>query len=328
MNIDIYKYLQNFEDMDLPNENKVLIEDGERINLIADFSTSFNPISYYDVDGKYNLYAKKFIDFNDNPSDRFITELLSSRLYEKHNINCIRTYPMFIEDSSYCKERIIGTASEDLQNLKDLDVTNDNDFMMSQPFDMMYKSQDISTEEFYDDEWLLLTNEKLRNYFLTKMTPECFEDLVDIMIVDTLFFASDRFGNGRNMFFVKEKGEKLFQSVVPIDLESINFDYLTCNIYPIVHSFIKEYFANPQLMTTAHGAQITKSYEDRLFGLKRIIREGFLSDRQKKLITDILSLKMPDEIKEILEKYKLPLSKKIIKFYGEMWKKSANTLNL
>jgi len=41
MNINIYNYLQNFEDMDLPKENNILVEDDDRIKLIDDFGWKY-----------------------------------------------------------------------------------------------------------------------------------------------------------------------------------------------------------------------------------------------------------------------------------------------
>lgn len=329
MNINIFNYLQNFENMNLPNEHGIIIEDGKRIKHLSDIFCTYNQISYYDVDEEYNIFTKKFVDsFREVPSDRYFSELLASRIYEKSGINCVRTFPFVNCEDMIGGHDYISVGSEDLKGIKSLDMTDDNEFLMNLSEELLKNDNTVSSRDMFENEWLILTNPKLKNEVLTHMTPECFDDLIDLMIMDVLFYNSDRFGYPRNLFFAKNPSSEKIETVVAFDLESINFDALDLYFNGSVNKYVKEMYTDPTFTVAAHGANLSMTYKNRVETLKEIARRGYFNDRQLKLINDVLSLNITEEINDILNKYNLDLNKKVKKIYGELWKRNGDILSL
>ena len=63
--------------------------------------------------------------------------------------------------------------------------------------------------------WAILNNEEIKNYFLSIMTPECFDDFISLFLVDEIRTERDR--HAMNYFFYRQKGGKLFEGIIPID---------------------------------------------------------------------------------------------------------------
>ena len=148
------------------------------------------------------------------------------------------------------------------------------------------------------------------------------------MIADVLFYNFDRFGGGNNLFFVKQKEANKIQSVVPFDLEGMDFDALDFYFFNSVNKFINEMYSESVQFTTAHGSCICIPYDHVLKNLSNLLKDGCLGVRQKILINNILGLNIRGEIETILNKYNLDISKKAIKIYDEVWKRNSDILQL
>ena len=102
MNINIYNYLRDFKKSDLKTEHGIILEDENRMKKIETIYDSYNLNYYYSIDDNIFLYVKRLIDMQDKTSGRLISELLTSRIYEKNSINCIKTFPFRpIEDGKF-----------------------------------------------------------------------------------------------------------------------------------------------------------------------------------------------------------------------------------
>lgn len=328
MNINIYNYLQNFEEMNLPNVQGVLLEDDDRIKLISESHYTNNPLSYYEVDNKHGLFVKKFLDCKDKNSSRYISELLNARILERNEINCVRTYPFIKKSDAECGEDFTCVGSEDLTRLKGIQLSDDNEFLMDLPWQIFKHDKSTKAQDDYLNEWLIVTSPQIKDFLLSHMTEECYDDLVILMIADRLLYNFDRFGSARNLFFAKEDCEEKIQTVVPIDLECIDFDSLGFFFLNTVNKFMKNFYTEPIQMTTAHGASVCMTYLEYLDSLKSLIKSGHLSDRQMKFINNVLSLDIQKEICDILSKYNLDINDSVLKIYGEMWKRNADALGL
>ena len=95
MNINIYDYLKDLENSDLKSEHGIILEDESRMKKLDTLYDSYNNNYYYSIDDSLFLYVKKLVDMYDKTSGRLITELLTSRMYEKNGVNCIKTFPVF-----------------------------------------------------------------------------------------------------------------------------------------------------------------------------------------------------------------------------------------
>lgn len=323
MSVKIREYLHNFEDMDLPNDHGVLLEDGDKVKKLHAVNRSSNNVYLYSIIGKHKMYVKHVQNFiaNDCKSDRYITELLYSHLCEKNDVNCMKTYPLKNKKGNIC------IATEDLRQIKDFKVTQDNYILMDSHGLMDWRSgKDM--QECHTNPWLIMTNDKLHQYLLKHIDKEAFDQLIEIMIVDTLLNVYDRFGVTKNLFFVRKKREHKITGLVPIDYEGIETD----SFYPYFKNDINDYMKScydvSDLMVLAHGTLADIKYSKIMEALKFMYNEGYFNERQKNLIRDILNCNITKELESILNKYNLDIDENILKIYKEIWDRNGEIMQL
>lgn len=326
MNLNIYNYLHNFEEMNLTNENGVVVEDNDRVVKLNDLKGKYNKNYYYSVDDNFYLYVKRLVDSRGKVSGRLISELLTTKVYEDNNINCIKTFPFkMMDDDTVC------SASEDLSQLEGIaSISNEN------PLDDDYlynyynrnKSGNLTFNDLASNEWLIVTNQFVKNYLLTFLTQEAYDQLVDLLIVDTLFYNWDRFGNGKNLFFASTTRGSKYEGVIPIDLESINFDHLKTHYNNSVNKFVKDLYEDVIVFTMPHGYGNAITYKKRIANLKKVMDEGYFNPNQVALIKSVLNTNIASTIEEILNKYNMDFGKKVINVYKDIWNRNGEMLKI
>ena len=203
MNINIYNYLQDFENMGLKTDHGVILEDNERMFEDDFVARARNSLYHYVLDNKYKIYVKKHEEPN-----AYLSELLASNVYEENGVNCIRSYPFYKKNAFVPGKYDMSVLTEDLYATNGLNLSQNNDFLMRDLYSAMhYLFYDKSK---YNDEWLLLTDKRVKNFILKFMDKEAYDQLLDVKILDFLFHIYDRFGNGRNIFFGKKDGAKKY----------------------------------------------------------------------------------------------------------------------
>lgn len=325
--MNIYDYLQDFEKMDLPNDNGIILEDKDKVKWLDDYEgRSHNSISYYKV-GDNNMFVKSCLDMSDRPSYRYLSELLGSKIYEDNGVNCVRSYPFIRFNDIDKKRRPICSATEDLCKIPNLIASNDKTFLRNDLLDLVYNIQSRKYDDIMHDEWLIIRNEADKQYLLKFMTKECYEQLVDVIILEPLFFSFDRFG-GDNLFFVKSPYADKWEGVVLIDLESINFDVIKTFYHGSVNKFLNCCFTDEVDYYTPQNILIHNTHPERLKSLKQLIKEGGVTPRQKRLIKGVLYTNITGELNSILDKYNLGENKKVSKVYSEFWERNGDILGL
>jgi len=273
------------------------------------------------------MFVKRCVDMNDRPSFRYLSELLGSKIYEDNGVNCVRSYPFMKFNDIEGKRKHICSATEDLGKIPNLIVSNDNAFLRNDLFDLVYKIQSKKCNDILQDEWLVIRNEAVKQYLLKFMTKECYEQFIDVIVLEPLFFSFDRFG-GDNLFFVKTPGAEKWEGVVLIDLEGFNFDIIKTIYHGSINKFLNGCFNSEVDYYAPHGTLIHYTHPDRLKSLKQLIKEGRVNSRQKRLIKGVLYTNVASELNSILDKYNLGENKKISKVYSEFWERSGDILGL
>ena len=323
MKLKIYDYLHDFEDMNLPNKNGKILLDNNRVKREKTLCGSNNEVVKYLVDNKYKIYVKKFEDYFGQCSNRYLSELIASKIYKDNDINVATAFP--------CKKRpfddYVYVATEDLRSLEGIEVDDDNEFLM-EDLQRVGANNPHLMSKYLPQEWEFVTNPKMKEFLLTKMTPEAYEELVDLMIIDTLFYNFDRFGSVKNLFFAKTPNSDKIEGLVAIDQEMFYLYNLEGYINVSASKFVKDMYGDFYPAKAVHGADVFKSYKDRILAIKYLANNGYFSKRQIKLVYDVLSCNISEEIEKIIDKYHLAGQERFKEIYKELWNRNIDTLSL
>jgi hypothetical protein len=113
------------------------------------------------------------------------------------------------------------TFTQDLKTLKNLEITQACDVPQ---LGYLHKHRLITYK------WQVLHNQRLRDYYLSFMTEECFNELVSLFLVDELKTDNDR--HNENFFLYKKRTSDKYEGVFAID--SAGFVVFFAREYPCV----------------------------------------------------------------------------------------------
>ena len=293
MRKQVYDYFVNLENENLERYNGSILVTPKNMKKV--FETDYS-LEVYDIN-KNTFYLKWVGDLYDN-----LQPLASSKLF--NNLGIISP-PM---DLSYKLD-----YNEYYQTTQDIISVEKFDSCKQPSHISRYNSiQPYSSHNFTTDKWKIITDNSLRNYFLTFMTEDCLEELINMTLIDELRSESDR--NMHNFFLYKEKGSDKYNGVVVLDFDLVEIladDNTTRNSF--------EYFLkSPYDTTTPHLAYDHKNYKTRIEDIRNLLHKGLLSNNNISIIKDTLNYDFPKEIenqgikyhtqKSQIEKIKTPIS--------------------
>ncbi len=173
------------------------------------------------------------------------------------------------------------------------------------------------------DTWLPLYSPKMKALYLEFMTEKCFDEYINMFLLDTLRTETDR--HLRNYFFYKTTSTQKYEGIVPIDLDRVEI-LCSYNNYPVNNfDFEKNKFETRSPIVTFE----TLTHKDRLNIICRLLQDGVLSESNINTIKTALGFDMGKTIKDIGKKYDLS-EQEINKVYNpiaRLWEYNQNTLS-
>ena len=246
---------------------------------------------------KYNIAGKRF--FSKSEPNKFFTlkthEIASSKMYRDLGITTPPVYYMMVNGILRKRPALV---SQDLYSIKQLDVALCSKLKAIRKIQL--QSDTILTP--YD----ILFEKEVRDYCLTFMTKECYEELVDMFMLGDLRADSDIHPD--NYFLYKKHGEKKYTGVIPIDLEHSQIALSKCttqeefrhfiegheyeSCLPFKHRYGDDYLGECYLFLG--------TYADRIKSLKNLIQSGKLTKKQTTLLKRAINYDLPSTMENIV----------------------------
>lgn len=283
---NIYDYFENLKTKELPRNRHNLILDNKKITKVSQKITfTKNEPSELLIDG--TSYCSKFNNFEYTVADIASTNMMNSIGIPTPPISTIEQKD---------KQSIL-TATQNINTIENFD------FSIAA---MILLRKEIYKYKVHSNcKWDILYNMEIQEAFLQFMTKECFEQLIELLLIDEIRTEQDRHED--NYFFYKRKSSNKFEGILPIDNELI----------AILHDFIKnkEDFNNflyyPYSTPTQLGKLETRPYYKRINDIKELIQDQKLTPKQLNTIKKAISFDLPAEIKETCRNPKLKEYRKI-----------------
>lgn len=279
MRKNVYKYFEDLHQQDLVMKKDYLIVDGEKIpNKIISNAPFGNDILY--IGGK-KFFAKDTRSISDCqllPP----TELGSTKMY---NDLGILTPPAFVIENP--RTQRVYLTTQDVNSLEDYTAVLASKSQIEQVAKLHY----LDSNEIMIP-WYWLSDKALKSKLLSFMTPECYDELVSVCLLDEVRTECDRLP--RNFFLIKHKDAKRFENVVPIDNEFAEVAYSNASS----KSDFDDIFVNYQYYSaTPLGSYVIGSFAERMDHIKKLLHDGKLTPAQISLITKELKYDLPKAIK-------------------------------
>ena len=311
--IEVKKYLEDFEKSNLPrNRQGVFVVDGINVTPHNFAKTPSeihkNGIVQLSMGGK-RAYGKVFtvypFDLYDNGWNKgCITECVTGKALNDLGVNSIMSYPIDIS----CVKRTdtgYGTVSQDLCSLDELlcAIGTDINPILDIDFRKLINRQ-LSKQK--RDTWKILLNPRVKRKMLEVMTLDCYNDFVNMYIADTMLGSLDR--HSGNYFFVKNKGSKLWESVIALDNE-YTLAYKSMDYYGSEIRTSKD-LANHVITSTTlsqnpQNVCSNVSYLERVKILRKLVEQGKFDKPQEELITRIIDYDLPTTMRKFYSKYNI-----------------------
>lgn len=276
MKKNVYKYFEDLHQQDLVMKKDYLIVDGKKIpdNIMS--NAPFGNDTLYIGDKKF--FAKDTRPISDcqllSP-----TELGSTKMY---NDLGILTPPAFVIEDPHSQK--VYLATQDVNSLGGHTAVIASKSQIEQVSKLCHTGDTTP--------WYWLSNKALKSKLLSFMTPECYEELVSVCLLDEIRTECDR--HPRNFFLIKHKGAKKFENVVPIDNEFAEIAYSSMSTKSVFDMFLNyQYYSETPL-----GSFVVGSFAERMDHIKKLLHDGKLTTAQISLVTKELKYDLPKAIKE------------------------------
>lgn len=274
MKKEVFDYFLDLDSKKLPRENGVIIKSPRNISKVPD--DCYKIFRIY----KKDYFCKTIGDIEDN-----LQAIASSHLFNEIGVLSPPIYVLKENENYECYSQISQSVY-----LPEFDCS-------LLPCEIGYYDRLLSTSKGRTDNWCILYDRLYKDYFLTFMTPECLEELINMFLIDELRTESDR--HMKNYFLYKNKGSKKFNGVIAIDHDLISLIDTDCIYQKLFKSFLKhKYWSNSPTLNCVYI-----SYEDRIKRLRQMLDDGVLSEENVTALKDALTFDFPGKIKETGEYY-------------------------
>lgn len=210
------------------------------------------------------------------------TEIGSTRMY---NDLGIITPPANIVENPKIADKVY-LATQDVESIKDYTTTIASKSKLAKIIN------DLHLSFIGDKQWNLLYNNVIQEKFLSCMTPQCFERLISLFLLDEIRTEGDRHLD--NYFLIKKKGSRKYEDILPIDNEFAEVSYRKIKTKEAFKSFA----TTDYLSSTPTNGYCTENFLERTNSLKQLLHDGKLTPAQVNLIKKELQYDLPKTIRE------------------------------
>lgn len=297
MNKDVYNYFERLEDKGFKRQNGFLIAD-ERCKCITQ-----HPMSIFNINGIL-YYAKS------NVNNEQVQAAAASQMYNDLGILTPPLTLMKIKDNKHPRGTLYALSQ---------DVTSIPVYQATLAADVLRKT--FSKRSRFNTKWDILTSSRIRDAFLSIMTPDCLNQLIDIFLLDELRTDVDR--HMENYFLVKLPHEDKYSSIIPIDMEKSELMFHPPKNKGEFHQFLHRYYNS----YTPTEQLDDENYIERIETLRDMLSYDVLSARQIQLLRKAINYNFPNAIKNICTTNNLPsnMSDTYVP-YEMLWEYLQNTL--
>ena len=298
MNENIYNYFADLKRVGIVDEMERMIKNGETGKPFSKVTDNVEIFRF--GNGSY------FLKTTDNT--HAIASVASSKMYKAIGI---ATPPVFLlKNNDKQKAQTIQQNASEILGLASILAQND------------LKYAKINRKVFGKFKWEMFYDAGLQDVFLNFITPDCFEQLQSIFLVDEIRTDMDR--HLRNYFFVKRKESSRYEGVVAIDLEQM----VIYNFCGETKDDFSNFLVTPYASATPHQAIDEASYFQRVQQLREIIQDGVLSERNIHALVDALKYDFPGDFKKTSKERKLhgKDKKKIVSPIERLWEYNNKTI--
>ncbi len=270
---DIYDYFQKLEDKKFPRLKKSILYDESRMHYDPNAAEDKRELS---IDGT-NYFYKQFHHENT------LVEIASTNMYNEIGIPTppVSLIREFLPDGPLSPEAYVVNP--------DINQIPEYEFILGIP---LFKNNGIRGF-FPHDRWGSLYDSDIRRKFLKFLTPECFDQLIGLSLVDEIRSERDR--HLGNIFFYRKKGNTKYEGCIPIDNELIQlmhqYDFTKSDFQTFL---LTKYSAGTPLCDMDSG-----TYISRIGNIRELLQDGMLTQGQIDLMKRAINYNFPKTIKQI-----------------------------
>jgi len=318
-NIDVREYLIDLDrKKQLPrNGNGVFVQDDSIIRPnpyrvpMGSMLDSSNKIRRYIFD-RTNMFVKEYVE-RDNIEDGMwrvnaLSEMTVSDIFAKLGVNTVKPYPLQLKPKRNGKIPPYATATQDLNRLKGLYVRSGYDYSLEE-YDLTRMGCPDENASAFD----ILLNPNVREECLKYMTPECYDDFINLYLAGTLCTAWDR--RNANYFFCKTPNASKQESVISVDNESTLIADSAAQRDMRLRDRVSDVMNWQQASWGPHDSFDMQTQMQRLNEIRRLLHNGKFGPSQERLIKKFLNMDVPGLITNIYNKYGIKTSYFAQKFY-------------
>ena len=294
----IYNYFADLKRVGIVDEIERMIKNGETGRPFCKVTNNVEIFRF--GNGSY------FLKNTDNV--HAIASVASSKMYREIGI---ATPPVFLlKNRNKTNAQTIQQNASEILGLASVLAQNDLEYAK------------INRRVFGKFKWEMFYDAELQNTFLNFMTPDCFEQLQNIFLVDEIRTDMDR--HLGNYFFVKRKESSKYEGVVAIDLEQM----VIYNFCGTTKDDFSNFLVTPYASATPHQAIDEASYFQRVQQLRETIQDGVLSQNNIQVLVDALKYDFPAEIKKTAKQRNIhgKEKKKIVNPVQRLWEFNNKTI--
>ena len=276
MNKNVYEYFMDLHSKDLPKNEHSFVMDRERIVEQGKLMSAYGSPNLT-IDGT-SFHAKKM--HKKHPMMEFATDAM----YKEIGIPVLPIYPLETDGKGDKKFKTISQHVYDIDGLI---------FAISGE---IQKDRDFSYFRVFNDyKWAMFYDKKLQEVFLKYMTPECFEMLGALYLIDELRTEVDRHED--NLFYAKDYEDRKLSTILAFDNELA--EILLVDTPPTSKEEFERFIKHPYFSyTPQNGSSPQLSYQTRIDNFKKLIQDNVLTPRQIKMVEAALKFDFPTEIKK------------------------------
>jgi hypothetical protein len=274
---NVFDYFENLHTKDLPKNEHSIIMDNDRIIEIdnSGFASSYGRPNV-SIDGT-PYHAKKM-----HPRHPMM-EFATGKMYNAIGIPAIPTYSLETIGNGAMKYKLM---SQNLHSIQDLIFTIAGEVI---------KTKDISHYRVINDyKWAIFYDQELKDIFLKYMTPECFEMLGALYLIDELRTEVDRHED--NYFLVKGPNDRKYKGIIALDNELSEL-FLSDNAPSTKERFdrfaSKPYYSYTPLCCSS----LAVNYKTRITDIMKLIQDNVLTPKQIRILKSALKYDFPTEIR-------------------------------
>lgn len=276
MKKDVYEYFLELDTKNLPRINNVIIKSPQNFSKVPD--------DCYKI---FKLFDKRYFSKVVGDVEENFQPMASSELFNEAGVLSPPIY--ILKENDYFD--LYSQITEDV-HLPIFDKCLN-------PCEIGYYDKLLSTKKLRTSKWEVLYNKLYRDYFLTFMTPECLDEIINTFLIDELRTEGDR--HMKNYFLYQLNGSNKFNGVVVIDHDLINLFETDCLSKHAFKDFIKhKACSNSPTLNCVHT-----THENAIKAIRQLLDDGVLGDNNITALKDALSFDLPGRIKEYGEKFNI-----------------------